>query len=341
MPSARSCKASNLLLITNDNGACTGTLESMLVSCSPSVLQGSGSRSTAGLEDMVMANTHTKRPYYAPGEPSEETGDDDIIDDSCVHQPEKKRRLTLQQVKFLEKSFELENKLEPDRKVQLAKDLNLQPRQVAVWFQNRRARWKTKQLEKDYAALKLNYDSLKAEFDSLMREKEQLQEEVRLLTTKLEETPTTKDNNSECAAKSSQDEKEEAKDETELPAIATDIHNIKKEQGMEEKREASASSGSEESAVCDATSPHPIDSALSQEEDLLISKIPIISIHEAPNDLSVSAVEGCTVSSKFFAGQECPHMLKTEEAEEDETYSFCNFSLDDQGPFPWWSVSWP
>ncbi|KAJ0959990.1 hypothetical protein J5N97_000246 [Dioscorea zingiberensis] len=46
------------------------------------------------------------------------------------HQPGKKRRLTADQVQFLEKSFDLENKLEPERKILLAKDLGLQPRQV-------------------------------------------------------------------------------------------------------------------------------------------------------------------------------------------------------------------
>ncbi|KAK9130096.1 hypothetical protein Sjap_010583 [Stephania japonica] len=63
------------------------------------------------------------------------------------HVSEKKRRLSIDQVKALEKNFEVENKLEPERKVKLAQELGLQPRQVAVWFQNRCARWKTKQLE--------------------------------------------------------------------------------------------------------------------------------------------------------------------------------------------------
>jgi homeobox-leucine zipper protein len=76
---------------------------------------------------------------------------------------EKKRRLSAEQVRALEQSFEVENKLEPERKARLARDLGLQPRQVAVWFQNRRARWKTKQLERDYAALRHSYDALLAE----------------------------------------------------------------------------------------------------------------------------------------------------------------------------------
>lgn len=112
--------------------------------------------------------------------------DENVEDyDRCFHQPEKKRRLTVDQVQFLERSFEVENKLEPDRKVQLAKELNLQPRQVAIWFQNRRARYKTKQLEKDYDFLKASYDKLKVDCGSLEKENEKLKHEVHLLTEKL------------------------------------------------------------------------------------------------------------------------------------------------------------
>ncbi|CAM6018889.1 unnamed protein product [Sphagnum balticum] len=93
----------------------------------------------------------------------------------------KKRRLTFQQVRSLETNFELENKLEPERKMQLAMELGLQPRQVAVWFQNRRARWKTKQLERDYEVLSLDYSRLKAQFEAIVQEKESLKTEVMVL----------------------------------------------------------------------------------------------------------------------------------------------------------------
>lgn len=102
-----------------------------------------------------------------------------------LHQAEKKRRLTDNQVQFLEKSFGEENKLEPERKVQLAKELGLQPRQIAIWFQNRRARWKTKQLEKDYDELRNRYDTLKSNYNNLLKEKEDLRTEVFRLTGKL------------------------------------------------------------------------------------------------------------------------------------------------------------
>ncbi|KAK6140095.1 hypothetical protein DH2020_026093 [Rehmannia glutinosa] len=85
-------------------------------------------------------------------------------------QDPKKKRLSTEQLESLENSFQEEIKLDPDRKMKLAKELGLQPRQIAVWFQNRRARWKGKQLER-------LYDALKQEYDAVSREKHKLQQE--------------------------------------------------------------------------------------------------------------------------------------------------------------------
>ncbi|KAE9602856.1 hypothetical protein Lal_00049752 [Lupinus albus] len=104
-----------------------------------------------------------------------------------THHSEKKRRLSVDQVKALEKNFEVENKLEPDRKVKLAQELGLQPRQVAVWFQNRRARYKTKQLERDYGVLKANYDALRLNYDTLQRDNEALLKEIKELKSRVQE----------------------------------------------------------------------------------------------------------------------------------------------------------
>nr|KYP43012.1 Homeobox-leucine zipper protein HAT5 [Cajanus cajan] len=122
-------------------------------------------------------------PFFR-GLEKEENGDDEDFD-ACFHQPGKKRRLTSEQVQFLESNFEAENKLEPERKVQLAKELGMQPRQVAIWFQNRRARFKTKQIEKDYGTLKASYDMLKRDYDNLLQENDKLKEEVNSLKSRL------------------------------------------------------------------------------------------------------------------------------------------------------------
>ena len=125
-----------------------------------------------------------KRPYYGASSTQDgpmveeaEDGDEGLGDDCSPH-VEKKRRLTFDQVRSLERNFEVENKLEPERKMQLAKELGLQPSQVAVWFQNRRARWKTKQLERDYEVLTVDYERLKADLEVVQREKEELKAEV-------------------------------------------------------------------------------------------------------------------------------------------------------------------
>ncbi|XP_052173665.1 putative homeobox-leucine zipper protein ATHB-51 [Diospyros lotus] len=94
------------------------------------------------------------------------------------NQLEKKKRLTNEQLDSLESSFQEEIKLDPERKMKLARELGLQPRQIAVWFQNRRARWKAKQVER-------LYDVLKQEFDTVSKEKQKLQEEVSALKTLL------------------------------------------------------------------------------------------------------------------------------------------------------------
>ncbi|KAJ0973658.1 hypothetical protein J5N97_015623 [Dioscorea zingiberensis] len=93
----------------------------------------------------------------------------------------KKRRLSDEQVKFLEMNFGKERKLESGRKVHLASELGLDPKQVAVWFQNRRARWKNKQMEEEYQRLKSMHDSV-------VLEKCHLENEVLRLKERLSET---------------------------------------------------------------------------------------------------------------------------------------------------------
>lgn len=137
--------------------------------------------STTDDQNHVNSHVYSTRDFQSMLEGLDEEG---CVEESG-HVSEKKRRLSVEQVKALEKNFEVENKLEPERKVKLAQELGLQPRQVAVWFQNRRARWKTKQLERDYNVLKANFDSLKHNYESLKHDNEALIKEIRELKSKV------------------------------------------------------------------------------------------------------------------------------------------------------------
>lgn len=182
MASGKLYAGSNMsLLLQNERLPCSSeVLESLWAHTSnPASFQ--GSKSVVDFEN-VSGGRVADRPFFQALE-KEENCDEDY--EGCFHQPGKKRRLTSEQVQFLERNFEVENKLEPERKVQLAKELGLQPRQVAIWFQNRRARFKTKQLEKDYGALKASYDRLKGDYESLVQENDKLKAEVNSLESKL------------------------------------------------------------------------------------------------------------------------------------------------------------
>ncbi|CAL1412688.1 unnamed protein product [Linum trigynum] len=71
----------------------------------------------------------------------------DELSDDGSQAGEKKRRLNMEQVKTLKKNFEL-------GKMQLARALEVQPRHIGIWFQNRRVRWKTKSLRKFMLSLR-------------------------------------------------------------------------------------------------------------------------------------------------------------------------------------------
>ncbi|CAI0402773.1 unnamed protein product [Linum tenue] len=86
----------------------------------------------------------------------------------------KKLRLSKDQSAFLEESFKEHNTLNPKQKVALAKQLNLRPRQVEVWFQNRRARTKLKQTEVDCEYLKRCCETLTEENRRLQKELQEL-----------------------------------------------------------------------------------------------------------------------------------------------------------------------
>lgn len=157
----------------------------MIVSCTSVELQGARSlkrnESENARKRSMSSSSQSGAVYLSDHDTGEEDGSDE-----CLHVGEKKKRLTFDQVKTLEKSFEVRNKLDPVRKMQLAKAVGLDPRQISVWFQNRRARWKTKQLEKDFNALKQEYDTLKRNYDILLQQNTQYKAEVQRQGRELE-----------------------------------------------------------------------------------------------------------------------------------------------------------
>ncbi|CAK7339693.1 unnamed protein product [Dovyalis caffra] len=86
----------------------------------------------------------------------------------------KKLRLSKEQSALLEESFKQHSTLNPKQKQALARQLNLRPRQVEVWFQNRRARTKLKQTEVDCEFLKKCCETLTDENRRLQKELQEL-----------------------------------------------------------------------------------------------------------------------------------------------------------------------
>ncbi|KQK17346.1 homeobox-leucine zipper protein HOX18 [Brachypodium distachyon] len=95
-------------------------------------------------------------------------GSDDVAGGSTGTR--KKLRLTKEQCTLLEDSFHAHVILSQVQKQELARRLNLSPRQVEVWFQNRRARTKLKQTEVECEFLKRCCESLTDENQRLKHE---------------------------------------------------------------------------------------------------------------------------------------------------------------------------
>ncbi|XVF39737.1 hypothetical protein PTKIN_Ptkin01aG0056800 [Pterospermum kingtungense] len=97
-----------------------------------------------------------------------------ISDEDEEGSPRKKLRLSKEQSAILEDSFKEHSTLNPKQKQALAEKLNLRPRQVEVWFQNRRARTKLKQTEVDCELLKKCCETLTEENKKLQKELQEL-----------------------------------------------------------------------------------------------------------------------------------------------------------------------
>ncbi|KAJ3680116.1 hypothetical protein LUZ60_016394 [Juncus effusus] len=107
---------------------------------------------------------------------------------------DRKRRFNEDQIKSLESMFQNQTKLEPKQKIELARELGLQPRQVSIWFQNKRARWKSKQLEKEYNILQSNYEALLKNVTSLRNENQILVKQMERLKEMVEQYSSNETN---------------------------------------------------------------------------------------------------------------------------------------------------
>lgn len=89
-----------------------------------------------------------------------------------------KKRLNQEQVRVLERSFTTKKKLDTELKLKLANQLGVPARQVAVWYQNKRARWKTQSLE-------LDYNTIQVKLENALADKRRLEKDVKLLKEEL------------------------------------------------------------------------------------------------------------------------------------------------------------
>ncbi|KAF7824478.1 homeobox-leucine zipper protein HOX11 [Senna tora] len=131
-----------------------------------------GGGSTNKRENSDDGETETFDDHHKATSSTRASDEDDNVVGSG--RTRKKLRLSKEQSAFLEESFKEHTTLNPKQKLALANQLNLRPRQVEVWFQNRRARTKLKQTEVDCEYLKRCCETLTEENRRLHKELQEL-----------------------------------------------------------------------------------------------------------------------------------------------------------------------
>ncbi|KAH8948742.1 hypothetical protein BDL97_11G109200 [Sphagnum fallax] len=90
-------------------------------------------------------------------------GSDGSLDNDDEEGSSQKLRFTKPQVRLLEHTFQTLQRPNCYQKADLARELGVQPRQVDIWFQNRRARGKAKATDSDCDVLRQRCQDLIAE----------------------------------------------------------------------------------------------------------------------------------------------------------------------------------
>ncbi|XP_042440745.1 homeobox-leucine zipper protein HOX11-like [Zingiber officinale] len=154
----------------------TGTVEASMrgfdVNRAPSVEEADGGAAASSSPNSTVSSFQMEfsAARCEGGAPAAERASSRVSDEEENGLGRKKLRLSKEQSAFLEESFKEHNTLNPKQKLALAKQLNLRPRQVEVWFQNRRARTKLKQTEVDCEYLKRCCQTLTEENRRLQKE---------------------------------------------------------------------------------------------------------------------------------------------------------------------------
>ncbi|URE29260.1 homeobox-leucine zipper protein [Musa troglodytarum] len=119
-----------------------------------------------------MSSSHSVISSISGGRPSKAKRENDgrISDEEEDGAARKKLRLTKEQSALLEDKFKEHATLNTKQKQALARQLNLRPRQVEVWFQNRRARTKLKKTEVECEFLRKCCETLREENRRLLQE---------------------------------------------------------------------------------------------------------------------------------------------------------------------------
>ncbi|XP_047306406.1 homeobox-leucine zipper protein HOX3 [Impatiens glandulifera] len=143
----------------------------------PTTLYPSSLELTISMPGFASSSSTAVRDFDINQVPSggEEHREYSVDDDDESNGPmRKKLRLSKEQTHILEDSFRQNQTLNPKQKESLALKLKLKPRQVEVWFQNRRARSKLKQTEMECVYLKRWFGSLTEQNKRLQKEVEEL-----------------------------------------------------------------------------------------------------------------------------------------------------------------------